>query len=88
MVQSLCEPEEDGILRDVNMIEDNEISLLNGFSLASEIFKGGVLLGSFDKGILRYTHLLQVEGEAKNEEIVRGRTTWKKKLTNIPFSTQ
>lgn len=87
IVQSLCEPEEDGILRDVDMIEDSE-SLLNGFSLASEIFKGGGLLGSFDKGTLRYTHLLQIEGEAKNEEIVRGRTTWKKKLTTIPFSTQ
>ncbi|KAA0046300.1 palmitoyl-acyl carrier protein thioesterase [Cucumis melo var. makuwa] len=87
IVQSLCEPDEDGILRDVEMIEDSEISLLNGFSLASEILKGG-LLGSFDKGTLRYTHLLQIEGEAKNEEIVRGRTTWKKKLTTIPFSTQ
>lgn len=87
IVQSLCGPEEDGILRDVDMIEDGE-SLLNGFSLASEIFKGGGLLGSFDKGTLRYTHLLQIEGEAKNEEIVRGRTTWKKKLTTIPFSTQ
>ena len=87
IVQSLCEPDEDGILRDVEMIEDREIGLLNGFSLASEILKGG-LLGSFDKGTQRYTHLLQIEGEAKNEEIVRGRTTWKKKLTTIPFSTE
>ncbi|XP_022939594.1 palmitoyl-acyl carrier protein thioesterase, chloroplastic-like [Cucurbita moschata] len=89
IVQSLCEPEENGILRDVDMIEDSEISLLNGFSLASEILKGGGLLGSFDNGTLRYTHLLQIEGEAKNEEIMRGRTTWKKKVTTtIPFSTQ
>ncbi|XP_022993287.1 palmitoyl-acyl carrier protein thioesterase, chloroplastic-like [Cucurbita maxima] len=89
IVKSLCEPEEKGILRDVDMIEDSEISLLNGFSLASEILKGGGLLGSFDNGTLRYTHLLQIEGEAKNEEIMRGRTTWKKKVTTtIPFSTQ
>lgn len=89
IVKSLCEPEEDGILRDVDMIEDSEINLLNGFSLASEIFRGGGLLGSFDKGTLRYTHLLQIEGETKkNDEIVRGRTTWKKKLTPISFSTQ
>ncbi|KAJ0826471.1 putative oleoyl-[acyl-carrier-protein] hydrolase [Helianthus annuus] len=28
----------------------------------------------------RYTHLLQVKGESKCEEIVRGETTWKKRL--------
>ncbi|XP_023520826.1 palmitoyl-acyl carrier protein thioesterase, chloroplastic-like [Cucurbita pepo subsp. pepo] len=88
IVQSLCEPENDGILRDMDMIEDNEINILHGFSLASEILKCGGLLGSYNQGALRYAHLLQIEGEAKNEEIVRGRTTWKKKLTTIPFSTQ
>ncbi|KAJ0971593.1 hypothetical protein J5N97_019552 [Dioscorea zingiberensis] len=29
----------------------------------------------------RYTHLLEIKGEEKNEEIVRGRTTWNKKLS-------
>ncbi|KAH7686099.1 Acyl-ACP thioesterase protein [Dioscorea alata] len=32
----------------------------------------------------RFTHLLQNKGEEKNEEIVRGRTTWNKKLPTCP----
>lgn len=60
--------------------------LLNGFSLAKEILEGRGLLGSFEKGPLRYTHLLQTKAETKSKEIVRGRTTWKKKLHTIPFS--
>lgn len=32
----------------------------------------------------RFTHLLQSKGEEKNEEIVRGRTTWNKKLPTGP----
>jgi hypothetical protein len=86
IVQSLCQPEEDGILKD-GLRQNNDISLLNGFSLASEILEGGGLLGSFEKVPLRYTHLLQTEGERHNEEIVRGRTTWNRKMSIMPFST-
>jgi hypothetical protein len=86
IIQSLCQPEEDGILKG-GLRQNNDISLLNGFSLASEILEGGGLLGSFEKVPLRYTHLLQTEGERHNEEIVRGRTTWNRKMSIMPFST-
>ncbi|KAF5442344.1 hypothetical protein F2P56_035013 [Juglans regia] len=87
IVQSLCHPDEDGILKD-GLKQNNDISLLNGFSLASEILEGGGLLGSYEKAPLRYTHLLQTQGERGSGEIVRGRTTWKRKMsTAIPFST-
>ncbi|KAG1346957.1 palmitoyl-acyl carrier protein thioesterase, chloroplastic [Cocos nucifera] len=76
MVQSICEPDEDSI-----PVDDN-INILRGFSLASEILDGHGLSGTFDKWPTRYTHLLQIKGEQKNEEIVRGRTTWRKKLSN------
>ncbi|OMO59420.1 Acyl-ACP thioesterase [Corchorus capsularis] len=33
-----------------------------------------------------YTHLLHVKGETRNEEIVRGRTRWKQKLSTMPYS--
>lgn len=36
-------------------------------------------LGSSNAMQLKYTHLLQTKGEVRNEEIVRGRTTWRKK---------
>ncbi|KAF8390071.1 hypothetical protein HHK36_024592 [Tetracentron sinense] len=86
VVQSLCEPDEDGLLVDA-IQENNDSNLLSGFSLASDIFEGHGLLGSFEKWPLRYTHLLQGSGEPKNEEIVRGRTTWKRKLSTMPFPT-
>ncbi|KAJ6899195.1 hypothetical protein NC652_025626 [Populus alba x Populus x berolinensis] len=77
IVQSLCEPAEDGILNS-GLKQNNDMSPLNRFSLASEII---------------YTHLLQTQGDTQNEEIdiVRGKTTWKKKqsnneLSNMPFS--
>ncbi|XP_031265541.1 palmitoyl-acyl carrier protein thioesterase, chloroplastic-like [Pistacia vera] len=80
-VQALCQPDEDGILKE-GVKQDSRITLLNGFSLASEIVNGAGLIGSFEKGPLRYTHLLQTE----YQEIVRGRTTWKEKLPPMPFS--
>ncbi|KAF8378658.1 hypothetical protein HHK36_030007 [Tetracentron sinense] len=43
VVQSLCEPDEGGAL------EDNDIKLFSGFSLASEILEGHGLMGSFEK---------------------------------------
>ncbi|KAK4608554.1 hypothetical protein RGQ29_002098 [Quercus rubra] len=69
IVQSLCHPDEGGILED-GLKHKNGISL-NGFSLASEILEGSGLLSNFEKVPLRYTHLLQVKGERGNEEIVR-----------------
>lgn len=76
VVQSICEPDENSIP------EDDSINILREFSLASEILDGRGLSGTFDKWPTRYTHLLQIKGEQRNEEIVRGRTTWKKKLSN------
>ncbi|KAL9456837.1 hypothetical protein AB3S75_005961 [Citrus x aurantiifolia] len=87
VVQSLCQPDEDGILKDGVKQDTASIRLLNGFSLASEIVDGGGLIASFEKGPLRFTHLLQAKGETQNEEIVRGRTTWKKKPSSMPFSS-
>ncbi|KAF2317829.1 hypothetical protein GH714_041144 [Hevea brasiliensis] len=86
IVQSLCEPDEDGIINS-GLKQANEIPLLNGFSLASEIMEGNGLLGSLDKAPLRYTHLLLNKGDSQNEEIVRGKTMWKKKQRIKPFST-
>ncbi|XP_030973474.1 palmitoyl-acyl carrier protein thioesterase, chloroplastic-like [Quercus lobata] len=85
IVQSLCNPDEGGILED-GLKHKNGISL-NGFSLASEILEGSGLLCNFEKVSLRYTYLLQVKGERGNEEIVRGRTTWKRKMPSKPFTT-
>ncbi|WOK92520.1 hypothetical protein Cni_G01211 [Canna indica] len=72
-VQSLCEPDGDSIPLDKN------IRFLTGFSIAPEILDGSGLFGTFDKWPTRYTHLLQTKGEQKDEEIVRGKTTWKRK---------
>ncbi|MQM09827.1 hypothetical protein Taro_042707 [Colocasia esculenta] len=78
VVQSLCDPDEDSIL------EEESINLIRGLSLAPEIIEGNGLLLSFDRWPLWYTHLLQIKGDQKNEEIVRGRTTWKRRLP-LPF---
>ncbi|KAF9623471.1 hypothetical protein IFM89_003055 [Coptis chinensis] len=80
IVQSLCDPEEDEVQ------QGNDINILNGFSLPSDILVGRGLMGSFDMGPMKFTHLLQIKGERENEEIVRGRTTWKRKISTIPFS--
>ncbi|XP_058091800.1 palmitoyl-acyl carrier protein thioesterase, chloroplastic-like [Magnolia sinica] len=82
IVQSLCQPDENSMQE-----EGNNINILGGFCLGSEIFNGQGLLGSFDKWPLRYTHLVQIKGGPTDKEIVRGRTKWKKKLSIIPFST-
>ncbi|XP_068638663.1 palmitoyl-acyl carrier protein thioesterase, chloroplastic-like [Aristolochia californica] len=79
-VQSLCQPDQE------TTKEGNETELLRRFSLAAEILKGNGMMSSLQKWPLRYTHLLQTKGESKNEEIVRGRTTWKKKPSLKPFS--
>ncbi|KAI4357720.1 hypothetical protein L6164_001652 [Bauhinia variegata] len=82
IVQSLCQPEEDEVLHDI-MKQDYNTSLLNGF--ASEIIKGNGVLACLEERPMKYTHLLQVKGEEKSEEIVRGRTAWKRKPPKMPF---
>lgn len=81
VVQSLCEPQENGLLKTgIKHIG------LNRNSLSSEIMEGNGLLGCLNHGPFSYTHLLQVKGELKNDEIVRGKTTWKKKkFSAMPF---
>ncbi|KAJ1382925.1 HotDog domain superfamily [Sesbania bispinosa] len=87
IVQSLCEPEEDEILNGA-MEPDYCTSLLNGLSFASsDIINGGGVLTCLEQRPIRYTHLLQIKGEKQNDEIVRGRTMWKRKFATIPFST-
>uniref|UniRef100_A0A151U736 Acyl-[acyl-carrier-protein] hydrolase n=1 Tax=Cajanus cajan TaxID=3821 RepID=A0A151U736_CAJCA len=49
------------------------------------IINGSGVLTCLEHRPMRYTHLLQIKGEKQNDEIVRGRTTWKKKI--MPFST-
>ncbi|GAV87841.1 LOW QUALITY PROTEIN: Acyl-ACP_TE domain-containing protein, partial [Cephalotus follicularis] len=82
-VKSLCQPDEVGILKD-GMRQNNEINLLNGFSFASKILKGNGILEPLENEPLGYTHL-QIKGHHQNEEIVRGRTTWKQKTPTFPF---
>ncbi|CAI9096103.1 OLC1v1032177C1 [Oldenlandia corymbosa var. corymbosa] len=77
-VQSLCEPSQVGIITN-GVQPSNMISLLNGFSLSSGIIEGKELLQSLNPEPFSYTHLLQAKGESKNEEIVRGKTYWRKK---------
>ncbi|XP_050225911.1 palmitoyl-acyl carrier protein thioesterase, chloroplastic-like isoform X2 [Mercurialis annua] len=86
VVQSLSEPDEDGIIN-TGLKQSNEIPLLNGFSLPSEIMEGNGFLVSLNKVPLKYTHLLLAKGETQNQEIVRGKTKWKKKFLKMPFST-
>lgn len=86
IVQSLCEPDDEETILQEGIKCDSHINLLNRFSLASEILEGSELIGSFSRGPLRFTHLLQINGcGSKKEEIVRGRTTWKKKTYSVPF---
>ncbi|XP_047151117.1 palmitoyl-acyl carrier protein thioesterase, chloroplastic-like [Vigna umbellata] len=84
IVQSLCEPEDDEILHGV-VEPDYCTNLLNG--LSSDIINGSGVLTYLEQRPLRYTHLLQIKGDKQNDEIVRGRTTWKRKIVTMPFST-
>ncbi|KAK6157626.1 hypothetical protein DH2020_011874 [Rehmannia glutinosa] len=85
VVQSLCQPQEHGLLKKTGIQQCNNHIGLNGNSLSSEIFEVNGLLGSLNQGPYSFTHLLQIKGEHKNEEIVRGKTKWNKKLSAIPF---
>ncbi|XP_060215791.1 palmitoyl-acyl carrier protein thioesterase, chloroplastic-like [Lycium barbarum] len=80
VVQSLCEPDDEGLLDDVlDNQHKRRISVLHGFLSASDI------LESFNQRSCSYTHLLQIKEQIKNEEIVRGRTSWKRKISFMPF---
>lgn len=86
VVQSLSEPQESG-LTEAGIQQCNDTVLNEQCSLlCSEIFEGNGWLGSLNQFPFSYTHLLQTKGEKKNEEIVRGKTTWKKKHSDKPFS--
>ncbi|KAK6241894.1 Acyl-ACP thioesterase - like 2 [Theobroma cacao] len=81
-VQSLCQPDEDRIL--ANGLEQ---SLLENIVLASGIMLENGHLGSLGMKTYGFTHLLQIKGDSQNDEIVRGRTRWKKKQSTMPYST-
>ncbi|OMO51587.1 Acyl-ACP thioesterase [Corchorus capsularis] len=66
-VQALCQPDEDGAQG-----VDGKIHIEQ--PQASEIGDE-----PSSESPLRFTHLLQITGDSKTEEIVRGRTTWKRK---------
>ncbi|WMV28303.1 hypothetical protein MTR67_021688 [Solanum verrucosum] len=89
IVQSLCEPDEEVLFDDVVDVDQHKrrISVLHGFSLASGLLEANGLLESFSQRPFSYTHLLKIKEQIKNEEIVRGRTTWKRKISSIPFPT-
>ncbi|GAA0186296.1 hypothetical protein Leryth_018941 [Lithospermum erythrorhizon] len=86
LVQSLCEPNE-GVTKIEHHDSTKISSLLNGFSLAPGAPESHGLLELLHPGPVSYTHLLKIKGQTKNEEIVRGRTTWKRKIVSIPFPT-
>uniref|UniRef100_A0A3Q7GE35 Acyl-[acyl-carrier-protein] hydrolase n=1 Tax=Solanum lycopersicum TaxID=4081 RepID=A0A3Q7GE35_SOLLC len=87
IVQSLCEPDEEVLFDDVDHQHKRRISVLHGFSLASGLLEANGLLESFSQRPFSYTHLLKIKEQIKNEEIVRGRTTWKRKISSMPFPT-
>ncbi|XP_027152458.1 palmitoyl-acyl carrier protein thioesterase, chloroplastic-like [Coffea eugenioides] len=84
VVQSLCEPNEGGLIAD-GIQQDNNIRLLSGFSRSSGVIEGNGLLQSLNPGPSSHTHLLQAKGESRNEEILRGKTTWKRKINSLPL---
>ncbi|CAN0871505.1 Palmitoyl-acyl carrier protein thioesterase, chloroplastic [Linum grandiflorum] len=87
IVQSLCEPDDNTInllqncFRNSDQNSNNSLEILDEFSLASQIMQGNGLLPI----PTRFTHLLrtQLPDQKKPnafEEIVRGKTFWKKRL--------
>ncbi|XVE58734.1 hypothetical protein DITRI_Ditri04bG0192800 [Diplodiscus trichospermus] len=69
-VQSLCQHDEDGVLQDG--VQDNK----NYREQLQAELEGD---SSPTRPSLSFTHLLQITMDSKTEEIVRGRTTWKRK---------
>uniref|UniRef100_K3XQ18 Acyl-[acyl-carrier-protein] hydrolase n=1 Tax=Setaria italica TaxID=4555 RepID=K3XQ18_SETIT len=79
VVQSICQPDEDSVPPEEN------VSMVTGPSLLPEIISGHhSLAGALQQWPTKYTHLLQLKAGDKHEEIVRGRTTWKKKSYKAP----
>ncbi|KAJ1271222.1 hypothetical protein BS78_06G112300 [Paspalum vaginatum] len=73
-VQSICQPDEGSVPT------EGDVSMAIGPSLSPEIISGHhSLAGALHQWPMKYTHLLQLKAGDKYEEIVRGRTTWKKK---------
>ncbi|XP_017972486.1 PREDICTED: palmitoyl-acyl carrier protein thioesterase, chloroplastic [Theobroma cacao] len=72
-VQSLCQPDEDGAFQDE--VQDDNGKTHKEQSQVSELEGDASSSGS----PLSFTHLLQMTGDSKTDEIVRGRTTWKRK---------
>ncbi|XWS37620.1 hypothetical protein CRYUN_Cryun19dG0060400 [Craigia yunnanensis] len=73
MVQSLCQPYEDRALQDG--VQDDNGKNYKGHLQASEL-EGDT---APRRSPLCFTHLIQMKADSKTEEIVRGRTTWKRK---------
>ncbi|TVU33746.1 hypothetical protein EJB05_15550, partial [Eragrostis curvula] len=75
VVQSICEPDKDSVPPEEN------VSMVTGPSLLPQIINAHhSLAGALQQWPTKYTHLLQLKaGDNTYEEIVRGRTTWKKK---------
>ncbi|KAI3729392.1 hypothetical protein L6452_18049 [Arctium lappa] len=84
VVQSLCEPEEIGMIKDG--VQDT--NLMDRCSIGGGIIQGNGLLNCLlnEGSTIRYTHLLQAKEESKCQEIVRGKTIWKKRINLLPFS--
>ncbi|XP_047057306.1 palmitoyl-acyl carrier protein thioesterase, chloroplastic-like [Lolium rigidum] len=81
VVQSICQPDEGSISPGEN------VNMVRGPLLLPEIINGHhSLAGALHQWPTKYTHLLQLKASDGYEEIVRGRTTWKKKLCTLPFN--
>lgn len=79
VVQSLCEPEQVGIIKDG--VQD--VNNMNGCSIG--VGDVGFLNCLINQASVRFTHVLQVKEDSKCQEIVRGKTTWKKRINHHPF---
>lgn len=85
IVQSLCEPDEDEKSDGRNKIWCCRRKVdLPGKQQELDFIKTKGMT-PFHEWPARYTHLLQIKGETKNEEIVRGSTTWRRKLPEARY---
>ncbi|KAI3714368.1 hypothetical protein L1987_72967 [Smallanthus sonchifolius] len=81
VVQSLCEPEELGIIKD-GVQDYEDVNYIDRCSIG--VGSVGLLNCLMKEGTIRFTHGLQVKEESKCQEIVRGKTTWKKRTNHYP----
>ncbi|RRT32409.1 hypothetical protein B296_00048476 [Ensete ventricosum] len=70
-------PEEDSLPRDKN------IRILTGFSLAPEILEAAGCWGRSTSGRQGIRICCKSKGRKKDEEIVRGKTTWRRKKNKL-----